>query len=104
MGSNNRATHLNFQAIAVCGETACGTPPLLPVCCVCGLVRDEVRGASKHICWIPLTTYRRNHKTDSIDCFFTHTYCPDCLGQARARMLQFFQSQEHQRDRSGSTA
>lgn len=79
------------------------TPPLLPVCCVCGLVRDEISAAPNHISWVPLKIYRRAHKAQAASLLFTHTYCPACLGQARTKMLQFFSSQQHQGHRSEST-
>lgn len=91
------------QSDAVSRGALAGTRPLLPACCVCGLVGDEISAVPGHISWVPLKTYRKTHKTNSADCLFTHTYCPACLGQARANMLQFFRSQQDQSHRSDST-
>lgn|GEM_PF-1021996 len=58
-------------------------PALLPVCCVCGLIRDE-RGASLEFAsWLTPQIYRDTHGIEPNDSSLTHTYCPTCLKQVR---------------------
>ena len=60
---------------------------LLASCCVCGLIRDDdTRSASSQTTWITLKEYRHAYHVQSKELFFTHTYCPDCLAQIRARL------------------
>jgi len=49
-------------------------PALLPVCCVCGLIRDE-RGASLGLApWLTPQIYRDTHGIEPNDSSLTHTY------------------------------
>jgi len=50
---------------------------ILPVCCVCGLIRDETDSATDEQ-WVTKQTYRQNHGVDPAACRLTHTYCPGC--------------------------
>lgn len=52
---------------------------VLPVCCVCGLVREETEHSSDHERWVTPRTYRKTHGTMPADCVHTHTYCPNCF-------------------------
>jgi hypothetical protein len=55
--------------------------PLLPVCCLCKLIRDEI-GASPDLArWISQRTYRKTHGINPANCLQTHTYCPGCFTQ-----------------------
>lgn len=72
-------------------------PLLLPVCCICGLIRDDVASTPAHACWITLASYRSRHQMPSTDLVFTHTYCPDCLTQVQERVRQYFNEQRAQR-------
>jgi hypothetical protein len=59
---------------------------LLPVCCICGLIRDET-GASLHReHWVTEGTYRKKHGFNPSDCLLTHTYCPACYAQVMNRI------------------
>ena len=71
---------------------------LLPVCCVCGLVRDETDSSSHRTLWVTPGSYRRAHNVHSTDLRFTHTYCPDCFLQAQNRMREFFKEQDVSED------
>ncbi len=55
----------------------------LPTCCVCGLIRDDRRSVTT---WITLKEYRHAYHVQSKELLFTHTFCPDCLAQIRARL------------------
>lgn len=47
---------------------------LLPVCCMCGKVRDDTRKKTGQAPWRPLEEYVVEHS----DADLTHTFCPDC--------------------------
>jgi hypothetical protein len=61
-------------------------PLVLPACCVCGLIRDDRSSVSCPTTWITLNEYRHAHHVQSKGLLFTHTFCPDCLAQIRARL------------------
>lgn len=61
-------------------------PSLLPVCCMCGLVRDETGYSLDHERWVTRRTYRKTHGAMPADCVLTHTYCPNCFTQSMDRM------------------
>jgi len=58
---------------------------ILPVCCVCGLVRDQ-GGPDMEEQWLTKVTYRQTHGVDPAVCRITHTYCPDCYTQFMNRI------------------
>ncbi len=76
---------------------------LLPVCCVCGLVRDETDPLSHRTLWVTPGSYRKTHHLHSINIPFTHTYCPACFRKAKASMKQFFREQKERAHDSGSS-
>ena len=55
---------------------------LLPVCCLCGLIRDEIGASLDGARWVTQGTYRTTHGVNPAECLHTHTYCPGCLTQA----------------------
>ena len=55
--------------------------PLLPVCCVCKLIRDEIGALPDRARWISQRTYRKTHGVNPASCLQTHTYCPGCFTQ-----------------------
>lgn len=61
-------------------------PHLLPVCCVCGLVRDDEAQAAppRRVSWMTLEQYQTTYVTHPAPFLFTHTYCPVCLAKIRA--------------------
>lgn len=75
---------------------AYAAPFLLPVCCVCGLIRDETGSLPIRMSWVTPESYRRTHDVRSTNLLLTHTYCPDCLLQAQIRMREFFREQKEQ--------
>lgn len=56
--------------------------PLLPVCCLCRLIRDEIGASPDSARWVTPRTYRKTHGINPAECLHTHTYCPGCLTQA----------------------
>jgi hypothetical protein len=55
--------------------------PLLPVCCLCKLIRDEIGASPDRERWISQRTYRKTHGINPANCLQTHTYCPGCFTQ-----------------------
>jgi hypothetical protein len=55
--------------------------PLLPVCCLCRFMRDEISPSLDRIRWVTPRSYRKTHGVNPDDCLQTHTYCPGCLMQ-----------------------
>lgn len=65
-------------------------PTLLPVCCVCGLIRDDKSCASSLDCWLTRSMYREAHGIDPTETALTHTYCPACFAKAQGTVRQYF--------------
>ncbi|NWF71422.1 MAG: hypothetical protein HXY51_00035 [Nitrospirae bacterium] len=57
-------------------------PDILPVCCVCGLIRDHTGSFLDRESWVKPRTYQRTHGVNPDDVRLTHTYCPECFTQA----------------------
>jgi hypothetical protein len=55
--------------------------PLLPVCCLCRLIRDEIGASPDSARWVTQRTYRKTHGVNPANCLQTHTYCPGCFTQ-----------------------
>jgi len=55
--------------------------PLLPVCCSCRLIRDEIGASPDRARWVTQRTYRKTHGVNPASCLQTHTYCPGCFTQ-----------------------
>jgi hypothetical protein len=72
-------------------EREAGTPPtLLPACCVCGLVRDDIRLSSDYELWVTQRTYHETHGINPAELALTHTYCPKCSAKVRDTVRQHF--------------
>ena len=70
------------------------SPQLLPVCCICGVVRDDISaGSSTSMPWMTLKQYRSTHGQPPTPLLFTHTYCPDCLLQVQDTVRIYFAEQ-----------
>jgi PAS domain S-box-containing protein len=54
---------------------------LLPVCCLCGKVRDDTKTKRGHGSWRALEEYVVEHS----DADLTHTFCPNCYRTYRER-------------------
>jgi hypothetical protein len=53
--------------------------PFVPICCVCGLVRDELGDTAGDESWSDLGSYLDRHGMRGADYKLTHTYCPICV-------------------------
>jgi hypothetical protein len=49
---------------------------ILPICCVCGLIRDS--NESQVESWVTKHAFQQTHRADPSDYRLTHTYCPAC--------------------------
>ncbi|HKM90365.1 MAG TPA: PAS domain-containing protein, partial [Candidatus Acidoferrales bacterium] len=56
---------------------------LLPVCCVCGKIRNDDGVAQGTGCWQRMDQYLSRHS----DAEFSHTFCPDCFGEYKKANL-----------------
>jgi hypothetical protein len=65
-------------------------PTLLPVCCLCGLIRDDTRFPSALDCWLTQRTYLETHGVNPTEIAHTHTYCPECFRKVRETVQQYF--------------
>ena len=65
-------------------------PTLLPVCCVCALIRDETGSSSDRERWVTQRTYRQTHGVNPADFPLTHTYCLKCFTKAQETVTQYF--------------
>jgi hypothetical protein len=65
-------------------------PTMLPVCCVCGLIRDEIGSSLDLERWVTRRTYRRTHGVNPADFPLTHTYCQKCFTKAQEAVRQYF--------------
>ena len=63
-------------------------PTLLPVCCVCKLVRDETRFSPGREHWVTQRTYRKTHGVNPASFPLTHTYCPTCFTKVQKTVRQ----------------
>jgi len=69
------------QINSVAPSTSRKETPLLPVCCLCRLIRDEIGASPDRARWVTQRTYRKTHGVNPANCLQTHTYCPSCFTQ-----------------------
>jgi hypothetical protein len=62
--------------------------PLLAVCCLCRLVRDEIGPSLASARWVTQRTYRNTHGVSPATCLQTHTYCPRCFTQVMEKTIR----------------
>jgi len=71
------------QPVAAPTGTPCVTEQLLPICCVCGLIRDDIRKLSHRERWMTAQIYRKTYHVNPTTCLLTHTYCQKCFTSAQ---------------------
>lgn len=64
-------------------------PALLPVCCVCTLIRDETGPYPVLERWVTQRIYRQTHGVNPANVPLTHTYCPTCFAQAQKTVREY---------------
>jgi len=57
---------------------------ILPICCVCGLIREETGLEPES--WVTKKVFRQSHGIDHSAYRLTHTYCPSCFVQFMNRI------------------
>jgi hypothetical protein len=65
-------------------------PKMLPVCCVCGLIRDETGAIPGLERWVTPRTYRKAYGVYPSDFPLTHTYCLTCFTKVQATTRRYF--------------
>lgn len=65
-------------------------PSLLPICCLCGLIRDETGSSPGFERWLTPRAYRKTRGFNPGDFSLTHTYCPKCSAKVRETTAQYF--------------
>lgn len=60
-------------------RTVAKEPALIPICSLCGLIRDAGGVTRDRERWVTKRTYVEAHGMDLAECHLTHTYCPDCF-------------------------
>ena len=65
-------------------------PTLLPVCCVCRLIRDETGSSPDRECWVTPRTYRKTYGLNPANFPLTHTYCQKCFTKVQETVVQYF--------------
>ena len=66
-------------------------PQWLPICCLCGLIRDDATRQANQPAWSPLSAYRRLHHLNAAPVYYTHTYCPTCLPRVQEQVRLYFE-------------
>jgi hypothetical protein len=79
------------EAPSAPGRETCIPPTLLPICCACGLIRDDTRFSPGRALWITQRTYRETHEVNPSDLALSHTYCPNCFTKVQDTVRQDFQ-------------
>ena len=78
-----------------------GLEPLLPLCCICGLIRVQEPGLPPdHMLWVTQQRYRTTHGVNPMDCPLTHTYCPDCFTKVHDRVRSYSEETAHPTDQN----
>lgn len=67
-------------------------PTLLPVCCVCGLIRDDTRLSPDRELWVTHRTYHETHGVNPTELAHTHTYCQNCFTKVQDTTQQYFRN------------
>ena len=64
-------------------------PTVLPVCCICGKIRDETGSSPDREQWVTPRTYRQSHHINPADFPLTHTYCLKCFTKLQDTLRQY---------------
>lgn len=73
-------------------ERTLHAPTLLPVCCVCSLIRDKTRSFPDRERWVTPRAHQKRYGVHSADVLLTHTYCPKCFTQVMGTVSQYFRT------------
>ena len=90
MDFENVVVQTTHEALSIPIRETFFAQKMLPVYCVCELIRDETGSSPNHERWATLRTYRRTHGMDPADVPLTHTYCQKCVTKAGNTTRQSF--------------
>ena len=90
MARGNLFAQTTGEAPAALMDKTFIAPTLLPVCCVCKLIRDKTGPSPDRECWITPRAYRKAHGVNPANSLLTHTYCPTCFTKAQETVVQYF--------------
>ena len=79
------ASHLASAGRIVKFRTQVPKTSPIPICCVCGLIRDN-RASLDADRWVTKRTYEKAHGVNLAACHFTHTYCAGCFTDLMQRV------------------
>ena len=63
---------------------------IFPVCCSCGLFRDEIRSSPDRERWVTQRRYQKAHGVNPANFPLTHTYCQKCFTMFQETVRQYF--------------
>ena len=69
-------------------------PKPLPVCCMCGFIREEAGSSPDRERWVTQRTYRKLHGANPTYFSLTHTYCPKCFAKFQKTVRQYLRKIE----------
>jgi len=78
------------EAVSVLMREPFIAPTLLPICCVCSLIRDDTRLSPGRELWVTQRVYHKTHGVNPSDLALTHTYCPPCFTEVQGTVRQDF--------------
>jgi len=64
-------------------------PTMLHVCCLCGLLQDEIGSSLDHERWVSRRSFRNTYGVHPDNCLLSHTYCPTCFAQVMDRIREW---------------
>src|SRR5215210_5765165 len=82
MPHNEILSQTSWASCSVSMREAFTVPTLLPLCCVCGLIRDDTRFSPGRELWIAQRTYHESYGVHPAELALTHTYSPTCYTKA----------------------
>ena len=90
MSRNETATPTTRRVSSAPRSETCIVPTLLPICCVCGLIRDESGYRPSPARWMAQRMYRKTQDMNPTTLPLTHTYCPTCFTKVQGTVRQYF--------------
>ena len=90
MSRNETGTQTTRRVSPAPRSETCIVPTLLPICCVCGLIRDETGYRPHHERWVAQRTYRKTHGINPVDVPLTHTYCLKCFTKFQNTVREYY--------------
>ena len=90
MSRKETGTQTTREALSALMRETFIAPTLLPICCVCGLIRDESGYRPHYARWVAQRIYRKTHGVNPSTLALTHTYCPNCFTKVQGTVRQYF--------------